>query len=206
MRITLLLLLLSWPGLTSSLVSAQCLALADLLAIGAEPAALTSRQTVMAHLSSEWVIAGSPTSRDVTWVIPAADEKALAPLRLMVRAQRPGQDVVLRTTEGSCVRQLRSELKSRKLQAQPVTCPNCEAVRFQGPNFDATIYSQMKGDYPFVVVVHQVPPDTSAKGSGAKVLLPAPPAKTTDTTARALADQKGAPLNRRIRPVSTVKK
>ena|GEM_PF-2796868 len=215
MRITLLLLLLSWPGLTSSLASAQCLSLADLLSIGAEPAALTSPQVVTAHLSLEWVFTGpTATSRDSFWALPGADEKTLAPSRLMVRPQRPGQDVVLRTTEGACVRQLRSELKGRKLVTQPVTCPNCEAVRFQGPDFDATIYSQMKGDYPFVVVVHQVPPsDTSAKGaglkgSGAKLLLPVlpAPAKNTDTTARALADQKGAPLDRRIRPASTPKK
>lgn len=82
--------------------------------------------------------------------------------------------MVLKTTLANCVRELRGELKSRKLTAQPVTCPNCEAVRYQGPDFEATIYNQMKGDYPFVIVVHQVPaaasPAVSEAGrSGASV-------------------------------------
>jgi len=67
---------------------------------------------------------------------------------------------------------LRAELKSRKLTTQPVTYFGCEAVRFQGPDFEATIFSLTKGDYPFVIVVHQVPPEPAAgppaTGFGAK--------------------------------------
>lgn len=81
-------------------------------------------------------------------------DPARAGWRLQLRAQRPGQDVVLKTTQKACVRQPRAELKSRKLATQPVICPGCEAVRFEGPDVEATIYSLMKGDYPFVVVVH----------------------------------------------------
>ena len=85
----------------------------------------------------------------------ATDRSALSATRLQVRAPRPHLDVVLKTTRTACVRQLRVELKSRKLTAQPVTCPSCEAFRFPNPDFEATIYSQMKGDYLFVVVLHQ---------------------------------------------------
>ncbi|MBD2768310.1 hypothetical protein IC235_10435 [Hymenobacter sp. BT664] len=179
-----------------------------MLSIGAEPAALTSPQVVTAHLSSDWVFtAPTVTSRDAFWTVPGEGNSALVTSQLMVRAQRPGQDVILRTTQGSCVRQVRSELKSRKLPMQAVTCPNCEAFRYQGEGFETTIYSQMKGDYPFVVVVHQVPAaDNATKNSGAKVVLPMLPAKRTDTTSRALADQKGAILDGRAFPVSTPKK
>lgn len=168
MRILTILLLLFLQGAVPATVRAQCLALADLLAIGAEPTALSAPPVVTRHLSFEWVYNGpSASSREVFWAFPTPGEGALPASRLLVRAQRPGQDVVLKTTQVACVRQLRSELKSRKLEAQPVTCPGCEAVRFKGPDFEATFYSQMKGDYPYVVVVHQgtvAIPDPAAKG------------------------------------------
>ena len=137
---------------------AQCVALDDLLAIGAEPTALIAPKVVTDHLTEWAYVAPSATAKEAAWVFPAALGEQKPTARLQVRAQRPGQDVVLKTSQANCVRDLRSELKSRKLTAQPVTCPNCEAVRYQGPNYEATIYSQMKGEFPFVVVVHQVPP------------------------------------------------
>lgn len=136
---------------------AQCVALSDLLAIGADPTAQSSGKVVTDHVSPEWTFVGAtPTVKEASWAFTPAG--ATAPTaRLLVRPQRPGQDVLLKTTQGNCVRDLRSELKARKLNAQPVTCPNCEAVRYQGPDFDVTLYSMMKGEFPFVVVVHQVP-------------------------------------------------
>lgn len=174
MRILCLLLLLLWGSAASSPLRAQCLGLDDLLAIGAEPTALTVPQVVTSRLSSEWTYNGGPTatSRDAFWTMPAAEGSTVYAARLMLRPQRPGQDVVLKTTQAACVRELGRELKSRKLTAQPVTCPSCEAVRYQGAGFEATIYSQMKGDYPFVVVVHQVPAGMvaapAASGTGVK--------------------------------------
>ncbi|WP_310396056.1 rhodanese-like domain-containing protein [Hymenobacter sp.] len=165
-------LLVLWQAAAPRSARAQCLALADLLAIGAEPTALTAPQAVARYLPSPWVQTGpTAASREVFWALPPDGGTPLAAARLQVRAQRPGQDVVLKTTQGNCVRELRGELKSRKLTAQPVTCPNCEAVKYQAPDFEATIYSQMKGDYPFVVVVHQVlaavAPAPATQGSGA---------------------------------------
>ena len=173
MRILFFILALLWQGAAPLPGLAQCLELNDLLVIGAEPTALAVPQVVTGRLSADWTFNGpTATSREVFWTLPAPDGGSLAAARLQLRAQRPGQDVVLKTTQAACVRQLRAELKSRKLTTQPVTCPGCEAVRFQGPDFEATIYSLMKGDYPFVVVVHQVPPvpaaDPPATGSGAK--------------------------------------
>jgi hypothetical protein len=130
---------------------------------------------VTARLSSEWTYNGpTATSRETFWTTPAENGSTIFASRLMLRAQRPGQDVVLKTTQASCVRELRSALKDRKLEAQPVTCPSCEAVRYKGTDFDATIYSKMKGDYPFVVVIHQVPAGMVAApaASGSSVKAP----------------------------------
>ena len=137
---------------------AQCVALNDLLAIGADPTAQVSGKVVTDHVSFEWTFVGAtPTAKEPSWTFTPAGASAPA-ARLLVRPQRPGQDVLLKTTQASCLRDLRSELKARKLTPQPVTCPNCEAVRYQAPDFDVTLYSLMKGEFPFVVVVHQVPP------------------------------------------------
>ena len=158
MKITVLLLLLLWRGAAAPSLRAQCLKLSDLLSIGADPAAASSPPAVSGRLGSAWTFKeATAASREMYWAWATLPAGALAPARLTVRPQRPGQDVVLKTTQAACLRDLRSELKSRKLVAQPVTCPGCEAVRFQGPDFEATLYSQMKGDYPYVVVVHQVP-------------------------------------------------
>ncbi|HEX8328281.1 MAG TPA: rhodanese-like domain-containing protein [Hymenobacter sp.] len=168
MKILVVLLLLLWKGVAASSVQAQCLELSSLLAIGADPSAATSTAAVTKLLPAEWKFQSStPASREAFWSWPAPDGGAVPATKLTVRPQRPGQDVVLKTTQAACIRQLRSELKSRKLTAQPVTCPGCEAVRFQAPDFEATVYSQMKGDYPFVVVVHQVPSAKATTGSTA---------------------------------------
>ena len=199
MRFNLLLTLLLWGGAAflSLPAQAQCLELSELLAIGAEPTALTVPQVVTAHLAAEWFFTGSTeTSREASWALPIPAGSTIAAARLSLRPQRPGQDVVLKTTLAACVRDLRSQLKSRKLTAQPVTCPGCEAVRYQGPDFDATIYSQMKGDYPFVVVVHQVPASSAVPvESGAA--QPSLPAIDIATASKVLADPQATVLDLR---------
>lgn len=188
MKIIFFLLVLLWQGVAAPSLRAQCLKLADLLSVGAEPAAAISPSVVTAHLGSEWTFNGpTASSREVFWAWAAPQAGAVAPARLAVRLQRPGQDVVLKTTQASCVRELRSELKSRKLTAQLVTCPGCEAEKFQGSDFEATVYSKMKGDYPFVVVVHQVPP---AGGATTSAALPPVPAVEVAAAAKLLADPK----------------
>ena len=151
---------------------AQCVALNDLLAIGADPTAQSSGKVVTDHVSVEWTYVGAtPTAKEASWTFTPTGASAPT-ARLLVRPQRPGQDVLLKTTQASCVRDLRSELKARKLTPQPVTCPSCEAVRYQSPEFDVTLYSMMKGEFPFVVVVHQVPagmpPPAPAAAAGSK--------------------------------------
>ena len=166
MRIFIFLVLLGSQLACASVARAQCVALSDLLAIGADPTAQVSGKVATDHLSFEWTYVGAtPTTKEPSWTFTPAGASAPT-ARLLVRPQRPGQDVLLKTTQAGCVRDLRSELKARKLTPQPVTCPSCEAVRYQSPEFDVTLYSQMKGDFPFVVVVHQVPPSMPPAASG----------------------------------------
>lgn len=193
MKITVLLLLLLWRGAAPAL-RAQCLKLSDLLTIGADPVSVTSPPAVTSRLGAEWSFKeATAASREAYWAWAGPEAGALAPARLTVRPQRPGQDVVLKTTQGSCLRELRSELKSRKLVAQPVTCPGCEAVRFQGPDFEATLYSQMKGDYPFVMVVHQVP--AAGPATGSTTGLPPVPVVDRATAIKLLADPQAKVLD-----------
>jgi hypothetical protein len=167
MRIFILLALLGSQLAFASAAHAQCVALSDLLAIGADPTAQVSGKVATDHLSVEWVYVGATsTSKEASWTFTPAGASAPT-ARMVVRPQRPGQDVLLKTAQASCVRDLRAELKARKLTPQPVTCPSCEAVRYQAPDFDVTLYSQMKGEFPFVVVVHQVPPGMPPAASGA---------------------------------------
>ena len=166
MRIFILLALLGSQLTFASAACAQCVTLGDLLAIGADPTALVSGKTVTDHVSVDWTyIAGTALAKEASWSFTPTGASAPT-ARLLVRPQRPGQDVVLKTTQANCMRDVRSELKSRKLTAQPVTCPDCEAVRYQSPDFEVTLYSQMKGEFPFVVVVHQVPPTMPPAASG----------------------------------------
>ena len=189
-------MLLLWGGVAALPAQAQCPELTELLAIGAEPTALTAPQVVTARLSTEWTFTGpTATSREVSWALPVPEGGTIAAARLSLRPQRPGQDVVLKTTQAACVRDLRSQLKSRKLTAQPVTCPGCEAVRYQGPDFEATIYSQMKGDYPFVVVVHQVPASIPAAATESGAAQPSLPAIDVATASRILADPQATVLD-----------
>ena len=199
MRFNLLLTLLFCGGAAflSLPAQAQCLELSELLAIGAEPTALTVPQVVTARLAAGWSFTGpTETAREASWALPIPAGSTIAAARLSLRPQRPGQDVVLKTTLAACVRDLRSQLKSRKLIAQPVTCPGCEAVRYQGPDFDATIYSQMKGDYPFVVVVHQVP-SSGAVPAESGVAQPSLPAIDIATASKVLADPQATVLDLR---------
>lgn len=146
-------------GLTGTLSGrAQCLPLADMTAIAADRTALVKPQALAQLSASSWVFRGTPPrSKEIQWTSAAASASAdgvVVPAIFMLRPFLQSFDVVLKTTEASCVRQLRSELKDQKLTPVPVTCPGCEAARFDGPDYQATIYSKMKGDYPFVVVVH----------------------------------------------------
>lgn len=77
----------------------------NLLVAGAEPTALTVLQVVTSRLSPDWIFSGpTVTSREVLWILSATNSGALPATRLQMRAQRPGQDVVLKTNQVACLR------------------------------------------------------------------------------------------------------
>ena len=151
---SLLVVGLCWGGLVSS-VQAQCLSLDQLVSISAAPTALAKPEDLAELPITDWSFKGViPRSHDVYWagLQPIGGVQAST---ITLRTQQNNFDVVLKTAQANCVRQVRSALRALRLAPVNVTCPNgCEAQRYDGPDYQATIYSKMKGDYPFVVVLH----------------------------------------------------
>lgn len=158
--------------LSATAAQGQCLSLADLTTIAASPNALAKPQALAQLPAGSWVYKGAPPrSKEIQWVSAATSADAggtHSPAMFSLRPFLQSFDVVLKTTESGCVRDVRSELKILKLTPVPVTCPGCEAVRYDGPGYQATLYSKMKGDYPYIVVVHPLvtTPVVEAKPSG----------------------------------------
>ena len=164
-------------GSLASVARAQCLSLDQMVSVGAAPTALAQPQDLAELPVNDWVFKGGiPRSRDVYWASVAPVAGGLSAATVTLRIQQRNFDVVLKTTQGACVRQMLSELKSLKIKPINVTCPNgCEAQRYDGPDYQATLYSKMKGDYPFVVVLHPLRQAPQA---------PPPAAKATPNEAR----------------------
>lgn len=145
--------------------AAQCLSLDELLALAPESSALATApagdglppnlQRMLPKLT--WAYQGQIAgTHDYFWTSPAFGGPLDQPTTswLCVRPGQATRDVVLKTTRAACVRQLRQELE-KKLRPEPVTCVECEGVRYQSEAYSVTIYSHKKGQYPFVVVVRQ---------------------------------------------------
>lgn len=151
---------------------AQCLSLPQLLALSASAPAAANRDTASRQLpSSEWAFRGLvANTSDLYWT---STEPGAAPDQpaawLSLRPDQLTRDVVLKTSNGGCVRRLRRELEQLRLRAEVVNCSDCEGERYQAGPYNVTIYSARKDGYPFVVVLRQ--PYT-----------PPPPPPTSNTT------------------------
>lgn len=144
---------------------AQCLPLSQLMTLGTTPSPATFAAANGILSPTDWAFRGpiSASSKEVYWSFLPPDTPAGAPAAVWL-SLRPtlgqGCDAVLKTTRAECVRQLQDELKERKIKPEPVTCPQCVAQRYalpEAPGAAATIYSGMKGPFPFVVVVSGLP-------------------------------------------------
>ena len=160
-------------GLACSLpAGAQCLSVDDMATIAADPKSPARPEQVNLLLASDWLFRGTPPkSREIQWVSSASSASAdgtMVPAVFVLRPFQQSFDAVLKTTEASCIKKVRSELKSQKIAAVAVTCPNCEAERYDGPAYQTTIYSKMKGEFSYIVVVHplQAAPTTITKQGG----------------------------------------
>jgi len=149
-----------WSGAGVTKAQAQCFDLPQLLSIGSARQSLTQPERIPMLPATEWKLQkpASPT-QEIVWTWLAANSDGVAPAQVLLRplAGQATPDVLLKTNQASCVRQLRSSLKDLGLKPVPVTCPNCEAQRYQSAEFVATLYSGLKGDFPFMFVMHPVP-------------------------------------------------
>ncbi len=158
-------------GSLASVARAQCLSLDQMVSVGAAPTALAQPQDLAELPINDWVFKGGiPRSHDVYWASAAPVAGSVPPAIVTLRTQQRNFDVVLKTTQAACVRQVSSELRVLKMKPVNVTCPNgCEAQRYDGPDYQTTLYSKMKGDYPFVIVMHPLRQAAQALPPAAKV-------------------------------------
>ena len=155
-----------WSGSGATRAQAQCFELPQLLGISTARMSVTQPERIPLLSASEWKLqkAASPT-QEILWTSLLTSPLGVANAQVLLRPL-PGQlnpDVLLKTNQASCIKQIRSSLKGLGLKPVPVTCPSCEAQRYQTSEFVATLYSGLKGDFPFLLVIH---PTTTA---------PAPP-------------------------------
>ena len=103
--------------------------------------------------------AAAPT-QEIGWTSVLTTTLGAAQAQVLLRpfAGQPPPDVLLKTTRAACVRQLRAVLKGQGLKPVPVTCPSCEAQRYQAADFVATLYSGLKGDFSYLLVMHPLAP------------------------------------------------
>ena len=161
-------LAVGWSG--PGLAAAQCLELPQLLSIGAARSAVVHPETIALLPATEWQLqrAASPT-QDIVWTSVATNALGAAQAQVLLRpyAGQPTPDVLLKTTQLACARQMRATLKRQGLKPVAVTCPDCEAQRYQAAGFVATLYSGLKGDFPYLLVVHPLAPAGAAPAPSA---------------------------------------
>lgn len=148
-----------WAG--SGAAQAQCFELPQLLSIGTAKMSVSKPEQIPLLPATEWQLkpAASPTQEVVfTSLVNGSDGKPQAQVLLRPLPGQLNPDVLLKSNQAACMRQVRASLKSLGLKPVPVTCPSCEGQRYQGTDFVATLYSGLKGDYPFMLVMHPVAP------------------------------------------------
>lgn len=140
--------------------SAQCFEMPQLLSISTARMSVSQPERIPMLPATEWKLQKptSPTGEIVWTSLQPTGGSAATQVVLRPLAGQLNPDVLLKTTEGACLRQMRSYLKELGLKPVPVTCPSCEAQRYQGTDFVATLYSDLKGGLPFMVVMHPVAP------------------------------------------------
>lgn len=164
-----LLLLLTHTG------RGQTLSLNQLLALSASTGGAEAPEARQ-HLPAErWSYRGVwQNTNEVYWtcldIAEANDPDAEPVAWIGLRPNQAFTDVVYKTVLPTTVTALRGELRKRKLTPEPVNCIECEGARYSTPEFQLTIYSKKKGDFPFVVVVRRLLPAAGGSSLQAKAL------------------------------------
>ena len=143
---------------------AQCITLEQLLdlsAISTEPLEQRAERVLPA---TEWTYQGaSKIGKEVCWTYKDPTDDYQAPdgsseAWLGVRPATNVQVVTMKTNFPACINEIRTSLRLRKLKQKPITCHECEAIRYESAQFIVDIYDdRKKGAYPYIVVVRQIP-------------------------------------------------
>lgn len=136
---------------------AQCLSLADLLALNTAP--LDAAPDQLTALLPGWSARGpvAPGDAEIYWVLPAPNSNGVNDsLATGWLSRRPNQDVLYKATSGGCLAGLRRELARAHYPVRLVnTLGGGEGVRFEAPNFSVTLYIRPKGPFQYAAVLRQ---------------------------------------------------
>lgn len=141
---------------------AQSLTLVELTGIGAGhvseewPAAKVARVVPFAGWTYQGVL-NNTHEHYWTYREPGAPATDTPEGTVSLISSPQGNDVVLKTSSGACVRRLRHELQEQKLEPVPVAGLDCTGVRYTTRNYTLSIYNKKTGPYPHVVVVRVTP-------------------------------------------------
>lgn len=188
LRLTFLTLL---TAVLAGAASAQTLTLDHLLKLGTLPTDVPLQKMTAALFPADWSYRGHVAQTDeVYWTANATDyefdtETEAATSWVSLRPMPTGaMDVLFKTSHGRNFEPIRKELKRLKFPVTPVTCLECQGERYTGPNYTITLYTGKKAPYPFIVVLHQEPVDSTPARTpqlATPGVQPAPAREVTDS-------------------------
>lgn len=147
----------------STWARAQCITLDQLLDLSAIGTDSLTQRVARALPATDWTYRGpGRIGKEVYWTYKDPLDDYVAPdgsseAWLSVRPASNAHIVTLKTVFPACVSSIRAGLRELKAEQKPVTCPDCEATRFESAQFVIDVYDRKKGPYPFIIVVRQAP-------------------------------------------------
>ncbi|MDU0371990.1 hypothetical protein ACFPAF_16430 [Hymenobacter endophyticus] len=159
---------------------AQQLSLEQLQKLGALPSGLPLQRMTAALFTPEWTYRGVITKTQETYwtagdtLDNGAEPEEVYESSVSLRPMPGGiVDVLFRTTSARYFEPLHRALKREKLTSTPVTCLECEGVRYETAAYSITLYSGKKGAYPFVAVLHPAAPPVPLLPAASENVVPA---------------------------------
>lgn len=167
MRLTFFLLCCTLASLGGLRAQAQTLPLARLVDLTALPTGLSPDRAVSGSLT-DWMFkpgADELSNEPLSWVWwpPSDSPNHLPGAILSLRPVRGGYDVVVRLRRSTLYSQVHREAERAHLAAEVVTCLGCQGERFAAPAYTLALYQGKPEPYPFVLVIHPLPPSTPAQ-------------------------------------------
>lgn len=159
---------------------AQQLSLEQLQKLGALPSGLPLQRMTAALFTPDWTYRGVITKTQETYwtagdtVDNGSETEEVYESSVSLRPMPGGiVDVLFKTTSARNFEPLHRALKREKLVNMPVTCLECEGVRYEAAGYTITLYSGKKGSYPFVAVLHPAAPPVPLQPAASENIVPA---------------------------------